>query len=286
MKPNIDQSSKSSMVAEQKMTPKELFDAIMRQWKWILLSLTVCLGLGVLYIAWKPFTYDRLAQVEIKSDSENGSTSAALSMFSDLGIGQATNNLYNEMAYFESPDLMEQVVERLGLLTDYRMRKGLRNTVLYGSNQPVTVTFETLPTKIGGSFKMKIDENEQIFLSKFRVKDDKVKFEQKNPIKFGESVMTPLGKIKIEKTPFYGKDKEEDDDKGYKISVTRFSIKGCVTNWLSKLSVNELRKEAAVIDLSIQDGSATRAEDVLNTMIQIYNEDWIKSKNEVALSSS
>lgn len=285
MEPNIAQPSKSSVIAEQKMTPKELFDAILRQWKWIILSLTVCLGLGVLYLAWKPFSYDREAQVEIKEDSESGSSSA-LAMFADLGIGQATNNLYNEMAYFESPDLMTQVVDRLGLQTSCSMKKGLRNTALYGSNQPVTITFETLPQNIGGRFKLEIDEKEQIFLSKFRVKDKKADFKQDKPIKFGESVMTPLGKIKFEKTPFYGKDKEEGDDLGYNIKVVRYSMKSAVKTWLEKLSVNELRKEASVINLSIKDGSPSRAEDVLNTMIQIYNEDWIISKNEVALSSS
>ncbi len=267
------------------MTPKELFNAILRQWKRILLSLTVCLGIGVFYIAWKPFVYFRESQVEIKEDSDSGS-SAALAMFSDLGIGQATNNLYNEMAYFESPDLMAQVIERLGLQTSYSMRKGLRSNVLYGSNLPITVTFETLPETVGGHFKIKIEENGEIFLSKFVVKDKKADFNQKRPIKFGESVMTPLGKIKIDKTPFYGKDKLDDDDKGYKITVFRSSLKGAVKSWLSKLSVNELRKEASVVDLSISDGSPRRAEDVLNTMIQVYNEDWIISKNEVALSSS
>lgn len=267
------------------MSPKELAAAILRQWKWILLSLMICIGLAVLYLAWKPFGYTREAQVEIKEDGESGSTSA-LAMFADLGIGNATNNLYNEMAYFESPDLMAQVIERLGLQTNYLMKKGLRSTILYGSSLPITVTFETLSDNIGGSFKIKIDENEQIYLSKFKVKDKRESFEQKRPFKFGESVMTPLGKIKIEKTPFFGKDKEEDDDKDYTIYIARFSMKGAVKNWLGKLSVNELRKEASVVDLSIVDGSPRRAEDVLNTMIEVYNEDWILSKNEVALASS
>lgn len=267
------------------MTPKELYAAIVRQWKWILLSLMVCLGLAVLYLAWKPLGFTREAQVEIKEDGDSGSTSA-LAMFADLGIGNATNNLYNEMAYFESPDLMAQVVERLGLQTNYYMKKGLRSTVLYGSGLPIRVTFETLSDNIGGSFKIKIDETGQIFLSKFKVKDKKVPFDQSRPLKFGESVKTPLGKIKIEKTPFFGKDKEEDDDKDYTIYIGRLSIKGAVKSWLNKLSVNELRKEASVVDLSIVDGSPRRAEDVLNTMIQVYNEDWIISKNEVALASS
>lgn len=286
MAPNADSTSKSnSKIVEQKLTPKELMSAIIAKWKWIALSLTLCIGLAVLYLAWKPLVFTREAQVEIKEDGESGSSSA-LAMFSDLGIGNATNNLYNEMAYFESPDLMAQVVERLGLLTNYTMKKVLRRTVLYGSGLPVTVTFETLPITSSGSFKMKIDENENIYLSKFYVKDKKAKFEQKSAIKFGQSVMTPLGKIKIEKTPFYGKDKEEGDDLGYKINVSRSSLKGAVTAWLDKLSVDEFRKEASIVNLEIQDGSATRAEDVLNTLIEIYNENWIISKNEVALASS
>ena len=284
MEPNIDKTSKT-ISTEQKVTPRELFNAILRQWKWILLSLMVCLGLAVLYLAWKPFSYTREAQVEIKEDSDSGSSSA-LSMFADLGIGNATNNLYNEMAYFESPDLISQVIERLGLQTSYYMKKGLRGTLLYGPNQPITVTFETLSQNIGGSFKIKINENDEIFLSKFKVKNKKASFEQKSPIAFGQSVMTPLGKIKIEKTPFFGKDKEEDDDKDYTISIVRSSMQQAIKSWLAKLSVNELRKEASVIDLMVVDGSPLRADDVLSTVIQVYNEDWILSKNEVALSSS
>lgn len=285
MEPNIDKTSKTDSFGQQKMTPRELIVAIAKKWRWILLSLTVCLGLAVLYIAWKPFSYRREAMVEIKEDAESGSTSA-LAMFADLGIGNATNNLYNEMAYFESPDLMAQVVERLGLQTNYVMKNGLRTTVLYGSGLPVTVTFETLPDNVGGWFKIKIDEEGQIFLSKFKVKKDKVPFEQKKPFHFGESIMTPLGKIKIEKTPFFGKDKEEGEDMSYSITVLRSSMKGAVKQWLDKLSVNELRKEASVVELSIVDGSPRRAEDVLNTLIQVYNEDWVLSKNEVALASS
>lgn len=285
MTPNVDSQAKPAKITEQKLTFKELVSVILSQWRWILLSLTVCLGIAVLYLAWKPFSFTRSAQVEIKEDSESGS-SAALAMFADLGIGQATNNLYNEMAYFESPDLMAQVIERLGLRTSYNMKKGLRSTSLYGSGLPVTVTFETLPDNLGGSFKMKIEENGDIWLRKFRVGDKKADFKQDKPFKFGQSIMTPLGKIKIEKTPYFGHDKDEDDDKTYNINVGRASIKGAVKDWLSKISVQEYRKEASIVDLTVTDGSPRRAEDVLNTMIDVYNQDWIQSKNEVALSSS
>ncbi len=284
MEPNIDKTSKANS-SEQKLTPKELFYAILRQWKWIILSLMICIGLAVLYLAWKPLGYTRESQVEIKEDGESGSSSA-LAMFSDLGIGNATNNLYNEMAYFESPDLMSQVIERLGLQTAIFTRKGLRSTVLYGSTLPVSVSFETVPQNVGGSFKLKIDEKGQIFLSKFKIKKKRIPFDQKGPIAFGQSVMTPLGKIKIEKTPFFGQDKEEGDDMDYNLTVVRYSMQGAIKMWLEKLSVNELRKEASIVNLTIIDGSPRRADNVLNAMIEIYNENWIRSKNEVALASS
>lgn len=286
MEANFEQTSKPAKMAEKKLTPQELYLSIVKQWKWILLSLVVCMGLAVFYLAWKPQSFSRSAQIEIK-DEDEGSASTALAMFADLGISQASNNLYNEMAYFESPDLMEKVVDRLGLQTNYNTRKKLRNTVLYGSTLPVTVTFETLSSNIGGSFRMEINEKEEIYLDKFKVKEDKVDFQQKGPVHFGETVMTPLGKIKIEKTPFYGKDKEEEGEPvEYKIGVGRSSMKGAVKAWLAKLTVGELRKEASVVELSVRDGNPRRAEDVLNTIIQIYNEDWILNKNEVALASS
>ena len=85
MEPNIEKTSKANAIGEQKLSFKELYLAILRQWKWILLSLMLCIGLAVLYLAWKPLGYTREAQVEIKEDSESGSTSA-LAMFADLGI--------------------------------------------------------------------------------------------------------------------------------------------------------------------------------------------------------
>lgn len=132
MEANFEQTSKPAKMAEKKLTPQELYLSIVKQWKWILLSLVVCMGLAVFYLAWKPQSFSRSAQIEIK-DEDEGSASTALAMFADLGISQASNNLYNEMAYFESPDLMEKVVDRLGLQTNYNTRKKLRNTVLYGS---------------------------------------------------------------------------------------------------------------------------------------------------------
>ena len=45
-------------------------------------------------------------------------------------------------------------------------------------------------------------------------------------------------------------------------------------------------EKASVIDLSFKDNSTQRAEDILSMLISVYNENWVKDKNQIAVSTS
>lgn len=45
-------------------------------------------------------------------------------------------------------------------------------------------------------------------------------------------------------------------------------------------------EDATIINLSINDVSIRKAEDILNTLIEVYNENWIRDKNQIAVSTS
>ena len=45
-------------------------------------------------------------------------------------------------------------------------------------------------------------------------------------------------------------------------------------------------EDATIINLSIDDASIQKAEDILNTLIEVYNEKWIQDKNQIAVSTS
>ncbi|MDE6511646.1 MAG: hypothetical protein K2L00_06100, partial [Muribaculaceae bacterium] len=57
MEPITDPTSKPAAGSVQKIPLKELTAVILSKWRWIILSLMVCMGLAVLYLAWKPFSY-------------------------------------------------------------------------------------------------------------------------------------------------------------------------------------------------------------------------------------
>lgn len=263
----------------EQISLKEIFMAGLRKWKWIVASVLICLALGFLYLARTPKSYTASAAVEIKNDENSSSMNSALSAFSDMGLGSANANLYNEMAYFQSPDLMESVVEALGLDVSYYMRDGLKKVSPYGKEDPIKVTFENLPEGEGGSFRVLIDNDGMVTLNKFRIKKEKLPYESPK-VKMGTKVKTPLGVVTVEPGPAY--DPEED----YKIYVVKQPIPVAAASWSKRLKVAEQNKDGTVIDISISDQSPVRAKDVLTALIKAYNDNWILDKNQIAVSTS
>ena len=54
---------------------------------------------------------------------------------------------------------------------------------------------------------------------------------------------------------------------------------------MSNLSVTQTDNDAAVLYTALRYFSTVRAEDVLNTLINIYNEETIKDKNQIAINT-
>lgn len=70
------------------------------------------------------------------------------------------------------------------------------------------------------------------------------------------------------------------------IYVSRMGYQKTTENYVSNFSVTLSDEKSTVINLSFKDVCIQRAEDILNTVIAVYNENWIKDKNQIAVSTS
>ena len=70
------------------------------------------------------------------------------------------------------------------------------------------------------------------------------------------------------------------------IYVSRVTPHDATVAYLSRLTVGLQSEETTIVDLSFQDVNTQRAEDVLNTLIAVYNENWVKDKNQIAVGTS
>ena len=73
---------------------------------------------------------------------------------------------------------------------------------------------------------------------------------------------------------------------GTSIRYVRGSVRAAVDTYSNALVAELGNEDATIINLSINDTSIRKAEDILNTLIEVYNENWIRDKNQIAVSTS
>ena len=248
------------------------------KWHWFVLSLAVCLGVAIAYLLRTPPVYTRSASILIKDDSKGKSASTDMESFADFGIFTTNTNVNNEMGTLQSPDLMREVVRRLHLDMNYLVDGRFHKVTIYGDQLPVAVSFADFPDNQSASFRLHLGTNGRYTLYELTRNGEHVGGEVKG--KLGDTVQSPIGKMSVTATAHYRKGQEAD------VEVLRSTLKEAVAGASSRLTVSQDDEKSNIISLSFQDVSIQRAEEVLNTLISVYNENWVKDKNQIAVSTS
>ena len=118
-----------------------------RKW-WYVLSLGICLLGAAFYLYRTPASYSRTAKLIVDESSQDAT-------MRNLGVASANmmrtrmsfNTVENEMEAFKSPDLMQVVVERLGLQTRYVEKLLLCSWFLIILSQVSLLSLPVLVTK-------------------------------------------------------------------------------------------------------------------------------------------
>lgn len=259
---------------------KEFLYLCLGKWRWFVLSVAVILGLAVVYLLVTPPVYTRSTTLLLKLEQgPRSSLSEAAGVLGDLNLFQSYTNVNNEIISLQSPALMTQVVRRLGLNENYSTDGTFHKEVLYGLDRSYIVDFSRLGDNDAVSFTIVPMNDGSMKLEDFRLDGEKVKG---NISAVADSLtVTPIGEIVIsEQVPL------DSTVIGKPVYVSRIGYAAAGKAYAENLYVGQDDDESTVINLSIEDVSPQRAEDLLNTVIAIYNENWLKDKNQVAVSNS
>lgn len=278
----VSQTSLKTNQSDDFITIQDLFHLCLQHWYWFIFSLVITCGIAVTYLLKTPPVYTRSASLLIKDDSKSQSLKGDVaSTFSDMGLFQSSTNVNNELIALQSPAIMLDVVKRLHLDITYKEEGRFYNKVLYGKDLPVIASFENIPDNLFGSFTLNLLPDRQFEVLDFSIAGEPVAEGKVFKGKLDKELVTPLGKLTVSPTSFY------DVEKGIRtIFVSRSSLYSTVSGFSGNLSVALSDEKSTVVNLSFQDVNIQRAEEVLNTLIAVYNENWIKDKNQIAVSTS
>lgn len=256
---------------------QDLFYLCLNKWYWFVISLAVTIGVAVVYLLTTPPVYTRSASLLIKEDSKGNSMSDAAGVLGDMNLFQTSTNVNNEIQSLQSPSVMLDVVKRLHLDINYYTDGGFYKKVLYGGTCPYSVSFNDLQDNESVSFTVNPSSIGQVKLTDFVHNGEDVDGEVTATL--NDTADTPIGKLSI---------KAMNDTVTYQepVYVTRISYQAATSAYASNLSVALNDEKSTVVNLTFTDVCTQRAEDVLNTVIAVYNENWIKDKNQIAVSTS
>lgn len=262
---------------------KDFFLTSLSKWYWYVISVGVAIVLYLLYLLSTPPTFSRQAAVMITEDKNDMGISTS-SQFADIALGGGNANVKNELIAFQSHDLMTEVVKRLGLDVTYRTPARLYKKVMYGASRPFTVQLFDLTEMQSASLKLVQLDEHRLLLSELAmyVDGDQIKYDDEIVIKLGETTNTPLGRIKIDRTEYFAADSVCEKP----VFITKSPVYMATEMCQERLQVSLQAKDASVINLQYNDEDIYRAEDVINTLIDVYNESRIIEKNRKATSTS
>lgn len=243
------------------------------KWKWFLLSVLVCGGIAWYHYARSPLVYFRSATVIIK-DPSNKTSTTGLDRFDNI-INKV--NVANEILQFRSKKLMREVLQRLHADISYQLEDGLRSNELYNQS-PVLLSFPDALPEQHFAFTVTLKDKKSLVLSDFNGIDVKSDF----TVEMYDTVTLSQG-MRVVATPtnYYS-----DSWTGTPIRVAKLPMESMVNYYKSALGIQQEEEESSILTLALKDGSAARAEDILNTLINVYNEEAIKDKNQVAVNTA
>ncbi len=258
------------------MPLSDIFFLTLRHWPWIIVSVVVCMGLAYLYLLRTPNVYTRAAEILIKTESNSQSFGEDLSA---LGLFQNNTNLQNEILNLKSQDMMEEVVRRLSLDINYYKEGGFHNKVVYGNKLPVTISVPHFPEENKFSLTLTVGKDGTVTIEDLKDAENEA-FDKPYKGRLNDSITTPIGKIVVSPTAVY--------EPGEEISllVRKIPLTAARNTYNGRLNVTVSNEYASVLRLTLSDLSKQRADDVLNTLIGVYNENWIRDRNQIAISTS
>lgn len=248
---------------------KRLLGTIVSNWYWFVLSISITVTAGFLYLRYTTPVYEIGSSILIDEAQDNVAQNVLSKL--DPQNDKSKVNLFNEQVVLQSQDMIAKVVDSLALNVRYWARGRIKETEIY-KESPIKVVFDTTGLT-GGTVELKI---KQVMEGQFEVTNggttDKVLYDT--------WVRKPYGRFKIMYTNGVGV------NKGY-LKSTEFIVKaepraaaiGRVTGMFT-VALNDGR--TSLLGLSYTDNIPQRGVDFMNVLIYFYQKNELENINKKA----
>jgi capsular exopolysaccharide synthesis family protein len=251
----------------------------LNKWPWFVLSILIMLSISFAYLRYATEIYQAESSIMIK-DTSSGGVSETWAL-GDLDVlGSSFNTVENEMEILGSQRLMQDVVRKLQLNISYYKEGRLKSADLY-KESPVRLTI------LADSLT---DPSEQFLNFQLRTVNSAT-FEIRETSDLAWSVHDFGSVLEYKNLSLlltYIDDPNSLEILAFNepITIVVIPVELAAAQFSSRLLLTKIDKRSSVIQLSISDSNIFKTEDILNTLVEVYNLDAIADKNAAAQNTA
>lgn len=249
---------------------REIVIKYLRKWYWFVISVFVCFLIAFLYIKITIPTYQVQSTILLRQDNSNMGFSE-MAILESMGMGGTSKEVEDEIQVLKSKTIMMNVIQHLGIQTEYLQKKGLRQIDTYpeiplelitpvGFNDTLTNTVVLEIKAVSAGYKINFEAGK--IKSKYILKD------------ISETINTPFGALKLKA----GKDFSKEGV----YTIKTFPIRSITESYSKSVKIAAVTKKSNAISISTVAGNVTKAKDVINKLVELYNLDAVVDKNMIA----
>ncbi|MDB4297225.1 polysaccharide biosynthesis tyrosine autokinase [Flavobacteriaceae bacterium] len=244
-------------------------------WKWFVLSTVICLSIAIIYAKSKVNIFETKSSILVKEDDGASSELKAFQDMSSLGLGKK-NNVYDEIEVLTSRSLSEAVVKKLNLNYELYQQQGLKR-----NEQFLKVPFKyKVLTGLDDFYKLDtlIDIT---FLDESSYEYNIEGSSNNITANFGDKISLGNNVIVLSKTDFYNHEKTNNS-----YQLVFMHLESTIERLKKNIVIASADQDSNIINLTLNYPVKEKAQLILNTLVDLYNERSIQDKNEVGNKTS
>ena len=243
---------------------RDIVELIIANWYWFALSVFICVSVAYLYTRTLVPVYQRQAVMLVKTGGKNANSD--ISAMLELQGGITGSGVENEMFILRSHQLVREVVNRLHLDVSYEKEGFFRNTSLYVES-PIEVNF--------------IDPYHTYYRTNVTPLDVKNYSISGEKYAYGDTIQTEAGRIVVNLRP-----ENLSTYIGKPVLVTRMNPEVAASIYKDGISTSLAGKGTSMVQITCTGDNVSRADAILNALINVYNETIIEDKNRIAVNTA
>jgi len=244
----------------------EILNMFLPYWPFFLISLIIGIISAYTYLQYATYKYEAIATIIIKDENKGNDDSK---LMESLNLINTKKIIENEIEVLQSRTIMERVVKNLHLYAPIHEDGKIKPKSAY-LNSPIFIEVlhpDSIQKVKEIHFLLHENQNSITLASKYNYKMDIWN-------------KTPYGTLK-----FIANENFKSNEHKNQFYFSLYPPREATQSLLSNLTISASSKLSSIINLKFKDSNPSRAENILNEVIKIYNNSAIEDKNILAVNT-